>query len=288
MSNLESPNRSSSSTILLNDLLRIEDLANAKVRFNKYAGRGEGGRRPDFIEYFQDDKVKLMEGHFWNYKKHKAYREGNIVIGFAEIEKGKWLLFDVSRITKDLGVFNGVSYEYETLNEYAKYFGRVVVRYRNTSQNLIRKAVSLMEQLEVESILPDVFDDDIFPGYENVNLSWSALKRNIEKESWKTALQNQKGIYLIADEKTGKLYVGSAYGTHMILGRWRSYVHGGHGGNVELREIVKTYGFDYIKQNFRYSILEIYKSTVDDETIINRESWWKNALLSRTFGYNSN
>ena len=54
--------------------------------------------------------------------------------------------------------------------------------------------------------------------------------------------------------------------------------------------LVAEKGFDYVKDNFRYSILDIYKSTVDDETIIGRESWWKEVLLTRNpdFGYNAN
>lgn len=46
--------------------------------------------------------------------------------------------------------------------------------------------------------------------------------------------------------------------------------------------------FDYIKENFQYSILEIADSKASDEYIINREKWWKEALLSKKFGYNSN
>ena len=70
----------------------------------------------------------------------------------------------------------------------------------------------------------------------------------------------------------------------MIYGRWRSYVKTGHGGNVEL----KRFNFDYIKDNFHYSVLDIYKSTIEDNVIINRENWWKNALMTRQFGYNKN
>ena len=47
-------------------------------------------------------------------------------------------------------------------------------------------------------------------------------------------------------------------------------------------------GFDYIKQNFQYSILENYNARVDDRVILDRESWWKETLQSRTFGYNDN
>lgn len=133
-------------------------------------------------------------------------------------------------------------------------------------------------------ILPDTFDNDIFPGYERVNISWEELSRIIEKDSLKTALQNQKGIYLISVISNGKMYVGSAYNESMILGRWKEYVKTGHGGNAALKRL----SFDYIKQNFRYSILKIFKSTTDDQIIIDRENWWKEVLQTLKFGYNDN
>lgn len=71
----------------------------------------------------------------------------------------------------------------------------------------------------------------------------------------------------------------------MLHGRWKDYVQTGNGGNIELKGL----SFDYIKNNFKYSILEIFKSTTDDETIIGRESCWKEVLLTRgSFGYNKN
>ncbi len=149
---------------------------------------------------------------------------------------------------------------------------------------MVRLANSVIDECEVAQILPDIFDNDIFPGYDKVNISWNELSRVIEKDTWKTALQNQKGVYLITDISNGKKYVGSAYGANMILGRWQSYVRNGNGGNIGL----KVWDFNYVKNNFRYSILDIFKSTIDDQTIIERESWWKEVLQSREFGYNEN
>lgn len=96
-------------------------------------------------------------------------------------------------------------------------------------------------------------------------------------------------MYLITDKNNGKLYVGSATGENgMLLQRWQNYAENGHGGNVELKALIEREGFEYIKQNFQYSILENYNSKVDDESILTRESWWKETLQSRRFGYNSN
>ena len=125
-----------------------------------------------------------------------------------------------------------------------------------------------------------------FPGYDKVNVSWQELASFINAEAWSTALKNQKGIYLITDVKTGKRYVGKASGDNMLLGRWQNYISSGHGGNIELKKI----DFEYIKENFRYSILEIFKESTDDSLIDSRESWWKDLLLTRDkrFGYNDN
>jgi len=239
------------------------------------------------IEVFKNGDISVMlEGQYWNYKKIKSYKVGQITIGLVKIKPKEdlWLLFHIGQVTKDLNKLNGVGYEYQVLPEYEKYFGRLIVRFKNTSQNMIRNAKSVINDCEVAQILPDTFDNDLFPGYEKVNISWDEMRRVLAKESWKTALQNQKGIYLLTDISNGKMYVGAAYGENMIWGRWKSYIETGHGGNEGLKKL----SFDHIKRNFRYSILDIYKSTTDDQIIIDRESWWKEVLQTRKFGYNEN
>lgn len=267
--------------ILLNEILKLENLNNVKVRFNlMFAGNWNP------MEFYKNaDFETMLNGHYWNYKKKRSFREGQITIGLVRLgEKDLWLLFHVGRVTKDLKKFNGVGYEYETLTEYEKYFGRLIVKFKNKSQAMGRLANSVINKCEIHQILPDTFNNDIFPGYDKVDVSWQELSRVISKESWKTALQNQKGVYLISDKSNGKNYIGSAFGENMILGRWRSYTKTGHGGNVELKKL----GFEHIKHNFKYSILDIFKSNIDDQVIIERENWWKEVLQSRKFGYNKN
>lgn len=272
----------SSHKILLNEILKLDNLDNVKIRFNLMF---RDNWNP--IEIFKNDAQDiLMEGQYWNYKTKKSYKNGQITLGFIRINNSDnlWLLFHVGKITKDLNILDGVGYEYETLPEYEKYFGRLIIKFKNRSQTMIRLAKSVINDCEVVQILPDTFDNDIFPGYDNVNVSWDELSRVISKESWRTALQNQKGVYLITDNLNGKMYIGSAYGENMILGRWQSYIKTGNGGNIELKKL----SFDYIKKNFRYSILDIFKSTIDDQFIIKREGWWKSVLQTREFGYNKN
>ena len=140
-------------------------------------------------------------------------------------------------------------------------------------------------------ILNDKFTGDEFPGYENVRLTYNQLKTVIDRKlpGWISALENQKAVYLITDTKTGKLYVGSATAQYgMLLQRWSDYVCNGHGGNEGLKEVVLKHGFEYVKSNFQYAILENYNARMDDEYILRRETWWKNTLKSREFGLNKN
>lgn len=268
--------------IFLNDILKFESLDNIKVRFNLMF---DNNWNP--IEIFKTrDFDTLLRGQYWNYKTKKSYKEGQITIGFIKIANNEdlWLLFHIGKVTKDLNKLDGVGFEFEQNSDLEKYFGRLIIKYKNKAQTMIRKASSVFDECEVVQLLPDTFDNDIFPGYDKVNISWKELSRVISKESWKTALQNQKGVYLITDTSCGKMYVGSAYGGNMILGRWQSYVKNGNGGNVELKKL----SLAHIQEFFRYSILDIFKSTTDDNVIIERESWWKETLLTRKFGYNIN
>ena len=266
-------------TILLNDILNLKDLENTKIRFLMK------NRFQDPLYYYQHDRKRLFDCQFWNIN-NKVFRPGKTAIGFLPIGKDKWLLFDISKITKDLEVLGGVGYEYEQMNEYEKYFGKVVIEYHQKYQTVVNLANTVIRDCKVLQILEDTYDVyDIFPGYENVNISWKEMQNILNKGVWKTALEKQKGVYLITDKRNGKMYVGAAYGEDMIYGRWSTYIKNGHGGNKELRKK----GFSYIKDNFCYSILDIYKSTTPDPIIRKRESWWKETLQTRgKFGYNKN
>ena len=95
-------------------------------------------------------------------------------------------------------------------------------------------------------------------------------------------------MYLICDKSNGKKYVGSAYGDAGIWSRWACYIGTGHGWNDELTKLVDEKGIEYARNNFKFSLLEIMTMTTSDQSIIERESFWKNVLLTREYGYNKN
>ena len=96
-----------------------------------------------------------------------------------------------------------------------------------------------------------------------------------------------KGVYLIVDKSNGKKYVGSATGEERLWSRWSNYVNNGHGNNIGLKEIIENNGIDYAKY-FQFSILEIAGMNIAEDLILQRESFWKEILLTREYGYNKN
>lgn len=273
--------------ILLKDLLRFSDneLANVKIKFNQH-----NGSEDPMDLYRSNPEIINTQWLFWNEKRRYFY-EGQIAVCFLKLSYDMWLLTTIKRVTKDLGISGGVSFEGEEIEKYKPFFGRVIVQYHKTSMAQGRYFSELQDELVVNQILPDVYDGEDFPGYDKVRLSYAQLEVIIRcgKKDWIAALSNQKAVYLITDKNTGKLYVGSATSdSGMLLQRWSNYVANGHGGNKELIELVEREGFDYVKKHFQYAILENYNAKVEDRIILIRESWWKETLQTRVWGYNSN
>lgn len=273
--------------IMLNDLLRFDaaEVPNVRVKFNIYNGYD------DPLDLYKTNPDEVNITWFLWHDDRRYFNVGQTAICLLKLRGDQWLLTTIKKITRLLDVTDGVGYDADEVKEYEQYFGRLVVEYHNPCRTMGRKYENVMDELEVVQILNEQYTGNEFPGYENVRLSYPLLKNIVDRQlpGWVDALRNQKAVYLITDTKTGKMYVGSATSqTGMLLQRWSSYAADGHGGNVELRELVKQQGLDYVKENFQYSILENYNARMDDEYILKRESWWKETLCTRTHGYNKN
>ena len=273
--------------ILLDDLLHFpaDLLDNVKIRFNQH----DGSDNPMDL-YLREPETVNTRWLFWR-TKQRYFDVGQIAICLLKLSPDTWLLTTIKRITKELGIYDGINYEGEELEEYRQYYGRVIIKYHKTMQTQGVYYSTVRNDMEVLQLLPAAFDGDEFPGYDNVRLPYVQLASILErrKQSWIAALENQKAVYLITDTYNGKLYVGSATSDNgMLLQRWSNYVENGHGGNKELVTLVKEKGFDYVQKYFQYSILENYNARIDDHVVLKREAWWKDTLHSRQFGYNAN
>ena len=274
--------------ILLEDILHIsekETRNHIKIKFNQH----NGYTNPMDLYKANPDEIN-HQWLFWR-KEKRYFNVGDIAICLLKLSNDTWLLTTIKKVTKEFNVLEGVNYEGEELKEFEQYYGRVIVKYHKTHQTQSRHYETVKDKLKVIQILPTLFDGEDFPGYDKVRLSYQQLATIIErnKRDWIAALESQKAVYLITDTHTGKLYVGSATSKYgMLLQRWKNYVYNGHGGNIGLIELIKKEGFEYVKKYFQYSILENYNAKIDDEIILNRESWWKEIFKSREFGYNKN
>lgn len=273
--------------ILLKDLLRFtpEQEEKAKVKFNIY----NGSNNP--IDIYKNNPDEINKQWLYWRNENRYFRVGQIAICLVRIRGDHWLLTTVDTVDSELDVKNGINYTGIPFAEYKEYYGRTIVKFHKAFQTQGVNYEKVKDQLEICQILPDTFDDDDFPGYDKVKLSYRQLKSILDrnKKDWIAALENQKAVYLITDLNNGKLYVGSATSeTGMLLHRWQDYALNCHGGNKELKKIVDEKGIKYVQDNFQYSILENYNAKIDDETIKARESWWKEILQTKKYGYNDN
>jgi hypothetical protein len=182
------------------------------------------------------------------------------------------------------GASHSLEYNLEEVSDFFDLKERVIVKWSNP----ISWHQWIKNEMEVIEIHPGLHYKH-FTDYADFILSFNELKEIITNGygDWKRMLSGAKGIYLISDTKSGKLYVGSAYGEDGIWGRWNSYVStNGHGGNKQLKELIAKK--EYYAKHFQFSVLMILPKTVTADQAIEMERLFKNKLGTNSFGLNSN
>jgi hypothetical protein len=172
--------------------------------------------------------------------------------------------------------------------------GRLVIHWVKTARAKGRKPEGMLVDMTVAELLPKPYVGEDFPGHAKINHNYAVLERlwKESKPDWRAALENCHGVYLITDTRTGRRYVGSAYGDDGIWSRWGKYFKfGGHGGNTLIKKLLKpkSKGVKYARENFRLSLLEQASSRDSEQQVIAREGYWKDVLMTRgPFGLNDN
>jgi hypothetical protein len=239
--------------------------------------------------------VEFSKGKFkeWQEAQNKENFKRNYILSLIFKSKGEWIF---AGIYKSIGVKpgrignpQGFTYKTELYDIGKELIGRLIISFEKDFRASYLKLEEHIEKFSVCEIARNIYKIESFPGYSNVHITFDLLRAIYDEEeySWKTALSNVKGIYLISDKTNGKLYVGSASGEFSFWNRWKQYVETGHGGNIALRELIRNNKYDYTN-NFSFSILEICNINTMDDEIFKKESFWKEKLLTREFGYNRN
>lgn len=216
----------------------------------------------------------------------------NLVISLISMPGNDRWLFAGAHRSSESRWFASENLYYYVLDEdesFEELDGRLVVSFRRPGRQSYLNAEKWVEDIRVSELFRERLSIGEFPGFKAVNLSYRELQLIVRQslQSWRTALSNVSGVYLISDTMTGQLYVGSAYGDGGIWQRWSQYGTDGHGGNSELRRLIATDGIQRA-ESFRFSVLETADLNASIENLLNREIHWKNVLLSRDHGLNRN
>jgi hypothetical protein len=147
--------------------------------------------------------------------------------------------------------------------------GKLIVDWPPPERSWWRRAHR--NEMAVHAILEESELDTAIEEWDELDLTWNEL--SLLSKRWRDRLSEWRGIYFIFDASDGKGYVGSAYGSDNLFGRWREYATSGHGGNKLLRER------DH--QNFRFTILQLVAPTMDADEVIRLETSWKDRLHTR-------
>lgn len=234
----------------------------------------------------------FWNGDFKKWQEHQNKRnfERNFIFSLIHFSGTNWLFAGLYQQFGKEVKNNEYYYKTELTSINKSLVGRLVINFPKSFRNSYPNGENYMHKMQVSEVFKFPSSFQHFPGYDKVKIPLKELKPIVHsaEATWKTALKNMKGVYLITDTANGNQYVGSAYGEDALWNRWREYVSNGHGGNKLLKNIVTELGFKYAIDNYQISILEIMNHNSPKEDIIGRESFWKEILGTRAFGLNSN
>lgn len=282
--------------IKFEDFFKVPDESATKVKFNM----NKGDVTKPAWDLLLEDKPEWIEMNAYKTKQaNNNLNKAKYLLTFAQYYPYGPNYYIFGGMYKveiiDENIENDIGYNLTLMDDYKEYIKRLIIKLeRPIGWDIYNKKYESVQK----SLNPEIYELapstklGTFPGYNSVKLSHKDLQRivNNDEPSWKNALSNVKGIYVITDKSTGKLYIGSASGNaEGIWQRWSNYadIKNLTGGNKFFEEL-KGIDNQYIIDNFSYSILEIFDMRTKQEDILNRENFWKDVLKTREFGMNRN
>lgn len=256
----------------------LDSKAKAKLVRHKEAGK-------DLYNLYRYKRNEFID--YQNSQRNDVFKDLDYIISFIGEEGVKSRFVGVYRVVNktrehsDIGIFK---YEMEEVKGFEDLVEKIIIAWKNPI-SWHQYISNLMPVIEIHQGL----HYQQFTDYFDFILDFKELQEIITNQyrEWKLMLSATKGIYLISDTKTGKLYVGSAYNEDGIWGRWSTYVSTkGTGGNKALIELVKQDN-DYA-YNFRFSILMLLPKTITPDQAIDKEMLFKKKLGTNSFGLNNN
>lgn len=270
-------------SIQLSEILSLPDLGNYKLHLACADGKGNN----PLLDHLESPEAWLGWQQHRDGKNDWTRSHIFALIDFP-VKADTWLfagIFEVLQRHDD-------RYDVRKLDDFSHFDGRLLLNLRRPARGRAFVLENWWSSITVDQILPAKYNGETFPGFHSINHDFKTLLPIFrrEKSDWKAALLNMKGVYVLTDTSTGNHYVGSASGDAGIWSRWSNYLGTGHGGNKEIDALLKQKGEDkdYALNNFKLALLEPMISSTETNMILERESYWKKVLLSRSFGLNGN
>jgi len=257
-------------------------------QFERFRGR-------DDVKVVRHKDVHKDPWKLWREGKFNHYQNGQNCDVFGDARYLVSFIAEGKKFAKFLGVWEilskrkkkagGFQYSSKEIPGFEELRERLIARWaegaRAWAQWLHRR-----RDKQIVEILPPNFVD--FPGYYDFLLSYAELATIINNpesnREWYRMLSSVSGVYLILDSKSGKQYVGSAYGKGGIWARWKTYLKSPSGGNARLKKLLDTSPERY--KSFQYSILRVLEPESTKGQVIAQEVRAKEKLGARAFGLN--
>ena len=271
-------------------LMKLLNVETSEMRLLRHTNR-----EIDVLSTFNENLPKFEA--YQGFQKEKAFGKAKNIAAFSALPNNEALFLGVWNIVqyfpvntllkshKDLLREHDLPAEWE--NQTAYYETKLEVLTNHLSKRVIiswgRAAISWLQRADKAVLeVRREMSREPFTSYNNLHLAFTDLvqivNNQISNKSWVDALSSVNGIYLINDNSTGKLYVGSACGARGIFQRWSEYVAtGGHGGNQALLGLDPRY--------LTYSILEVLHPTLGQTDVVRIENQWKARLGTRKNGH---
>lgn len=280
-------------SIKLKDIFKIED--EKQKQYKVHLATWNGSNHP-LDKFVVSGEKEVRNWNNWvNGERNKLNRKYVFTLLNFYHEKHIWLFAGIYEVrgnpVRHTKPIPHLIYDTKLTEQFKSFVGRLKIHFHRRGKFTYPNLETHINRFTVAEILKEQYTGEEFPGYENISINFSSLQNIIgrNKPDWKAALENVKGVYLITDGNNGKKYVGAAYGEQGIWARWSCYAKtGGRGYTDGLTKLIKKKGEKYALENFTFSLLEYRPMKTDDQDVIDRETFWKKALLSREFGYNSN
>lgn len=274
--------------ITIQELLISRGLSNtAKIKMVRHKDQ-----RYDIFEMYRTNKPEFER--YQSAQSEPKYKGAEYLVSFVGEDNNRARLVGVYKIIAELPMdeehrtdpLDNYYYQMEEMPGFEDLVERVVVKWSNA----IAWVQWFKNEMEVIEISPSL-SYRRFKDYMDFVLSYAELKEIIgdpnNYSDWKKMLSAVYGVYVICDNKTGQLYIGSAYGDEGIWGRWSEYVKtGGHGNNKSLKDLIDN-DANYA-MNFTFSLLVVMSKSSTKEAVIAKEQIFKQKFGTMIHGLNNN